>query len=155
MSTHETPQSPDHAETSAEHGAQPWWSQGDNPLTASDVKTYATLAHVGVVLFALISFPLMWAPPLALFLIFRTRDRAGLLRRHLGQALSFSAVLAIYAVTIHQALVAVEVDHLVADLLPVALAAVAVYPSLRAVRAVRRLEAYTHPKVLAWIPVDQ
>ncbi|MGH3391612.1 MAG: DUF4870 domain-containing protein [Actinomadura sp.] len=154
MSTQETPQSPDQAETSADHGAQPSWSQ-DNPLTASDVKTYATLAHVGVVLLALIAFPLMWAPPLALFLIFRTRDQAGLLRRHLGQALSFSAVLTIYAVTVHQVLAALEIDHLVVDLLPVVLAAIAVYPTLRAVQAVRRMAAYTHPKPLAWIPLDQ
>jgi uncharacterized protein DUF4870 len=154
MSTQETPQSPDQAETSADHGARPWWSH-DNALTASDVKTYATLAHVGVVLLALIAFPLMWAPPLALFLIFRTRDQAGLLRRHLGQALSFSTVLTICAVTVHQVLEALEIDHLVVDLLPVALAAVAVYPTIRAVKAVRRMEAYTHPRPLAWIPVDQ
>jgi hypothetical protein len=153
MSTHDTPQ-PD-AESSAEHEAQPWWSQGDNPLTASDVKTYGTLAHVGVVVFALVWFPLMWAPPLALFLIFRTRDRAGLLRRHLAQALSFAIVLVIYAMTIHQVLAAMEIDHLVLDLLPVVLAAVAAYPSARAVRAAQQLEPYTHPKALAWIPVDQ
>jgi hypothetical protein len=152
MSTHDTPQ-PD-AETSA-HEARPGWSPADNALTASDVKTYGTLAHVGVVVLALVWFPLMWAPPLALFLIFRTRDRVGLLRRHLAQALSFAVVLVVYAMTIHQLLAAVEISHLVLDLLPVVLAAVAAYPTVQAVRAVQRLEPYTHPKALAWIPVDQ
>jgi hypothetical protein len=151
MSTHDTPHP---QETQNPADPQPWWSQGDNPLTASDVKTHATLAHTGTVLLALVFFPLMWAPALALFLVFRTRDKAGLLRRHLAQALSFSAVLTIYALTVRHALVAAEVDHLVVDLLPVAVALVAAYPAIRAVQAARRLQPFAYPKALTWIPVD-
>lgn len=151
MSTDATPPP---AEARSPAGAEPWWAPGDNPLTTADVKTYATLAHAGTVLFALVFFPLMWAPPLALFLVFRTRDQAGLLRRHLAQALSFSAVLAIYALTIRYGLAAAEIDHMVTDLLPVALALVAAYPAVRAVQAARRLRPFTYPKAVAWIPVD-
>jgi uncharacterized protein DUF4870 len=155
MSTDDTPQPPNDAETAADHDVRPTRPPQDGSLTASDVKTYATLAHVGVVVVALVTYPFMWVPPLAFFLVFRSRDQAGLLRRHLGQALSFSAVLTIYAMVLHQVLVAVNVGDLVVDLLPVLVAAVAAYPSLRAVQAAQRLEPYDHPKALAWIPVDR
>ncbi|MCW2902543.1 MAG: hypothetical protein JWO67_4808 [Streptosporangiaceae bacterium] len=141
-------------ETRSSADAGPWWSPDGDALTASDVRTYATLAHAGTVLFALVFFPLMWAPSLALFLVFRHRDQAGLLRRHLAQALSYSAVLAAYALTIRYALAAADVDDLVLDLLPVALTLIAVYPAVRAVQAARRLQPFAYPRVLAWIPLD-
>lgn len=153
MSTHDTPHSPE-TETSVGQGPRGWLPQSDNPLTASDVKTHATMAHAGTVLVALVFFPLMWAPSLALFLTFRARDQAGLLRRHLAQALSYSAVLTIYAMTIRYALAAADVNDLFHDLLPVALALAAAYPAIRAVQAARRLQPFTYPKALAWIPVD-
>ncbi|GAA2101916.1 DUF4870 domain-containing protein [Actinomadura alba] len=152
MSAHETP--PPSPENPSTADAGPWWSQGDQQLTASDVKTHATLAHIGTVLVALVFFPLMWVPALALFLVYRSRDQAGLLRRHLAQALSFSTVLAIYALTIRAALAALEIDHVAFDLLPVVVALGAAYPALRAVQAARRLQPFTYPKPLAWIPVD-
>jgi hypothetical protein len=152
MSTNETPPPPQETQSPAD--PDPWWAQGDHPLTASDVKTHATLAHAGTVLVALVFFPLMWVPALALYLVFRGRDQAGLLRRHLAQALSFSAVLAVYALTIRAALAAAEVDHMVFDLLPIAVALVAAYPAFRAVQAARRLQPFAYPKPLAWIPID-
>ncbi|MBC6460947.1 DUF4870 domain-containing protein [Actinomadura sp. HBU206391] len=154
MSVDETPPPPPPPETQSTADPSPWWSQGDHPLTASDVKTHATLAHTGTVLVALVFFPLMWVPALALFLMFRSRDQAGLLRRHLAQALSFSATLAVCALVIRYALAALEADHVFFDLLPVVVALVALYPVVRAVQAARRLQPFAYPRPLAWIPVD-
>jgi hypothetical protein len=123
-------------------------------LTASDVKTYATLAHAGTVVGALVLLPFMWVPAVGLFLYFRTRDHAGLLRRHLAEAASLALVLAGYAMLARFALWAADADDLYLDLLPVVVALVASYPTLLAVKAVLRFESYRHPKALAWIPLD-
>jgi hypothetical protein len=127
---------------------------GPGRLTAPDVKTYATLAHIGAPLGALVFLPLMWVPALAFYLVLRGRDHGGLLRGHLGQAASFAVVLTGYALLLRIVLGVAEVDGWIIALVPVAVVAAAAYPTLRAVRAAQRLEPFTHPKPLAWIPLD-
>jgi hypothetical protein len=124
------------------------------PLTDADVKIYATLAHVGTVLFALVYFALMWAPALTLFLVFRKREEHDLLRGHLAQATSFSIVLAGYALVVRYVLAAADIDGRVLELFPLVVALVAAYPCTRAIQAALRLRPYTFPKPLAWIPLD-
>jgi hypothetical protein len=148
-------------ETPSEHPAeqppgQPPEQQYEQPpgaLTAQDVKTYATLAHAGTVLGALAFLPLMWVPAAGLFLYFGRRDHAGLLRRHLAQALSFAAVLTGYALVVQLALRVSEVDGRVLTLYPILVALVAAYPCLKAIQAAQNLEPYDHPKPFAWLPL--
>lgn len=123
-------------------------------LTATDVKSYATLAHVGTVVGALVYMSLLWVPAVGLYLYFRRKDHAGLLRRHLAEAASLAIVLTGYALLVNYALAAADVDDIYFDLLPVVVALVASYPCLLAVKAAQRLESYRHPKPLAWIPLD-
>ncbi|MBO2449603.1 hypothetical protein J4573_21055 [Actinomadura barringtoniae] len=135
---------------------QPTISPGEQQpgtLTAQDVKTYATLAHAGTVLGALAFLPLMWVPAAGLFLFFGRRDQVGLLRRHLAQAVSFSAVLTGYALVIELVLRVSEVDGRVLTLYPILVALVAIYPSLKAIRAAQSLQPYEHPKPFAWLPL--
>jgi hypothetical protein len=124
------------------------------PLTDTDVKTYATLAYAGTLLFALAYFPVMWAPALGLYLVFRKREEHTLLRGHLAQATSMSAVLAGYALVVRYLLTAAELDDRVLQLFPLVVTLVAAYPCVRAVQAALRLRPYTHPRPLAWLPLD-
>jgi hypothetical protein len=122
-------------------------------LTGDDVKTYATLAHVGTVVIALAWLALMWVPAIGLYLYFRRRDHAGLLRHHLAQASSLAIVLATYGLLARYVLWAADAPEFVRELLPIVVALVAAYPSWLANKAVRPFEAHRHPKALAWVPL--
>ncbi|MCW2914324.1 MAG: hypothetical protein JWN52_2392 [Actinomycetia bacterium] len=124
-------------------------------LGASDVKTYATLAHAGTVLLALVDYPFMWVPATGLFLFLRNRDHGGLLRLHLAGAVSFSAVTTVYALVLRYVLDAANVHGQWLALYPVLVAAAVAYPSVRAVQAVQRLHPYPFPRPLAWLPLDR
>lgn len=124
-------------------------------LTATDVRTYATLAWAAVPLVALVNHPLMWIAPAGLLLHLRGRDPAGLLRLHLGQAVSFSAVMTIYAVALRHILDAAGVHGRGMTLYPVFVALAVSLPCLRAIQAARRLRPYHAPQPLAWIPVER
>jgi len=138
---------PDEEQPGVPYGRQP------GVLTAQDVKTYATLAHAGTILGALAFLPLMWVPAAGLFLYFGKRDHAGLLRRHLAQAVSFSAVLTGYALVVELVLRVSEVDGRVLTLYPILVALVAAYPCLKAIQAAQSLQPYEHPKPFAWLPL--
>lgn len=123
-------------------------------LTAGDVKTYTTLANAGTVVGALAFLSLMWLPAVVLYLYFRRRDHAGLLRGHLAEASSLAIVLTVYAMLVKYTLLLVDADDFSLELLPVVTAAVAAYPCYLAVKAALRLVPHRHPKPLAWLPLD-
>lgn len=125
------------------------------PLTATDVRTYATLAWLGIPLVALVEYPLMWLPAAGLFLLLRERDQAGLLRRHLAQAVSFSAVMTIYALVLRYILETADVHGRLMAMYPVFVALAVAYPCVRGVRSAQRLQPYTAPEPLAWMPLDR
>lgn len=130
-------------------------SSGEPRLTATDVRSYATLGWASIPVAALVNHPLMWLPAAVLYLLVRGRDQAGLLRLHLGQAVSFSSVMTIYTMVLHYALDAAGAHGRLLALYPVLVALAVAFPCVRAVQAARRLEPYTAPEALAWIPLER
>lgn len=124
-------------------------------LTASDVRTHATLGWLSVPVLALVDLRFMWLPAAVLFLLLRERDQAGLLRRHLARATSFSATLTVYALVLRHVLDAAGVHGRWTALFPVLVALAAAYPCLQGTRAARRLEEYAPPKPLDLIPLER
>jgi hypothetical protein len=124
-------------------------------LTANDVRTHATLGWLSIPVLALVDLRLMWLPAAVLFLLLRERDQAGLLRRHLARATSFSAAVTVYALVLRYVLDASGVHGRWTALFPVLVASAAAYPCLQGTRAARRLEEYAPPRPLDWIPLER